>query len=70
MKAMRTKMQEPKKIDPEVFHPNTSDKGLMRRQNINEESTIASIMKQEERVRSTTYIGMITSKLNAPSEIM
>jgi hypothetical protein len=28
-KAIRTKMQEPKKFDPEAFHPNTPDKGSM-----------------------------------------
>jgi len=29
IKATRTEMQEPKKIDPEAFHPNTANKGSM-----------------------------------------
>jgi len=69
MKAMRTEMQEPKKFDPEAFHPNTADKGLME-QNIDEESSMGLITTQGERVRSATHIGMTASKLKAPRKIM
>ena len=69
MKAMRTEMQEPEKFDPEAFHPNTADKGLMR-QNIDQESRMGSITTQRERVRLTTHIGMTTTKLKAPRKIM
>ncbi len=29
IKTMRTEMQEPKKFDPEAFHPNTTNEGSM-----------------------------------------
>jgi hypothetical protein len=71
MKTMRTNMQEPQKVDPKAFHPNTASNGSLR-EHVGEQASTKAVrrfIKGGER-EMTAYRGIITSKLKAPRKIM
>jgi hypothetical protein len=68
---MRTEMQEPEKIDPKTFHPNTASNEQLGEHVDEEASTKAVItLVKAGGKKKTTYAGVTTSKLKAPRKIM
>jgi hypothetical protein len=55
MKTMRTNMQEPQKVDPKAFHPNTAGNGSLR-EHVGEKANTKAVRKLLKEVKGRRQI--------------